>query len=321
AFIGHVEAYHSPLDNPLTLNRGSLQQLGEIALALTRKFGDSDLRKLNAPDAVFFSLPIGVFVHYAGWWRWPILALVLFAWVTSARRVLRCGSATLFSVLLGALALFVTTVAISAVGFGLVEGIERLHGSLLPSGPVYESAFYFAALIVLIFALWVLLILFLRRWLSPDSLILSSALLLFLVGAAVTRYSFVHPMPSSMLYALDSDRKLALWANDAAQADTWSSQYVGSRPVQGKLSSFAPWDSSSYLQGPAPILSLRPPEIALLRETRDAGVRTLHLRVTSPRGAPEIVLSAPLDRIASVQVDGKPYGDTREARRKPHEWV
>ena len=438
AFIGHVEAYHSPLDNPLTLNRGSLQQLGEIALALTRKFGDSDLRKLNAPDAVFFSLPIGVFVHYAGWWRWPILALVLFAWVTSARRVLRCGSATLFSVLLGALALFVTTVAISAVGFGFVEGIERLHGSLLPSGPVYESAFYFGALIVLIFALWVLLILFLRRWLSPDSLILSSglllliasvafawwlpgasfvtawpalalalapfliqdgsaekiplrrvilillisipallifvsmigsffealgltvaggsatgltlalflvslapaieevrrtwltqlltisavsALLLFLVGAAVTRYSFVHPMPSSMLYALDSDRKLALWANDAAQADTWSSQYVGSRPVQGKLSSFAPWDSSSYLQGPAPILSLRPPEIALLRETRDAGVRTLHLRVTSPRGAPEIVLSAPLDRIASVQVDGKPYGDTREARRKPHEWV
>jgi len=72
AFIGHVEAYHSPLDNPLTLNRGSLQQLGEIALALTRKFGDSDLRKLNAPDAVFFSLPIGVFVHYPGWWRWPI---------------------------------------------------------------------------------------------------------------------------------------------------------------------------------------------------------------------------------------------------------
>ena len=44
-----------------------------------------------------------------------------------------------------------------------------------------------------------------------------------------------------------------------------------------------------------------------------AGVRTLHLRVTSPRGAPEIVLSA--------QVDGKPYGDTCEARRKPHEWV
>jgi len=66
---------------------------------------------------------------------------------------------------------------------------------------------------------------------------------------------------------------------------------------------------------------LRPPEIALLRETRDAGVRTLHLRVTSPRGAPEIVLSAPLDRIASAQVDGKPYGDTREARPKPHEWV
>ncbi len=250
---------------------------------------------------------------------------------------MRGDSATLLSVLLGALALFVTIAAVSAVGFGFVEGIERLHGSLLPAGPVYESAFYFGALIVLIFALWLLLILFLRRWLSPDSLILSSglllliasvafawwlpgasfvtvwpalalalapfliqdgsaekiplrrvllillislpallifvsmigsffealgltvpggsatgltlalflvsltpaveevrrtwltqlltisgvsALLLFLVGAAVTRYSSVHPMPSSMLYALDSDRKLALWANDVAQADT-----------------------------------------------------------------------------------------------------
>jgi hypothetical protein len=91
--------------------------------------------------------------------------------------------------------------------------------------------------------------------------------------------------------------------------------------VEGELSAFAPWYSATYLQGPAPILSLRPPEIALLRETHDSGVRTLHLRVTSPRGAPEIVISAPLDQAASAKVDGKNLGDPHEARRNAREWM
>src|SRR5205807_1721700 len=56
---------------------------------------------------------------------------------------------------------------------------------------------------VLIFALWVLLILFLRRWLSPDSLILSSGLLLLIASVAFAWWlpgaSFVTAWPALAL--------------------------------------------------------------------------------------------------------------------------
>ena len=49
AFIGHWEAYHTPLDNPQLLDRGSLQQQGENALSLARALGNADLTQIARP--------------------------------------------------------------------------------------------------------------------------------------------------------------------------------------------------------------------------------------------------------------------------------
>src|SRR5277367_2849425 len=57
AFIGHWEAYHTPLDNSKMLDRGSLQQQGENALSLARSLGNADLTQLQDRDAAYFSLP------------------------------------------------------------------------------------------------------------------------------------------------------------------------------------------------------------------------------------------------------------------------
>jgi hypothetical protein len=75
AFIGHWEAYHTPLDNPQMLDRGSLQQHGESALSLARSLGNTDLTQLEDRDSVYFSLPGSLFVHYSSRFLWPLVLL------------------------------------------------------------------------------------------------------------------------------------------------------------------------------------------------------------------------------------------------------
>ncbi len=54
-FIGHWEAYHTPLDSAGSLDRGSLQQQGESALSLARALGNADLGAASGPGRrVFF---------------------------------------------------------------------------------------------------------------------------------------------------------------------------------------------------------------------------------------------------------------------------
>src|SRR5919107_1626896 len=57
AFIDGAAAYHSPQDVPQRLDRGTLQAMGDNALALARELGDRDLGTLARPgaeDATYF---------------------------------------------------------------------------------------------------------------------------------------------------------------------------------------------------------------------------------------------------------------------------
>src|SRR4029077_2401617 len=75
AFIGHWEAYHTPLDNPELLDRGSLQQHGENALRLARALGNTDLTQLEDRDSVYFSVSGSFFAHYSSRFVWPLAVL------------------------------------------------------------------------------------------------------------------------------------------------------------------------------------------------------------------------------------------------------
>ncbi|MEV4630488.1 M28 family peptidase [Micromonospora sp. NPDC049523] len=90
AYLDGGAIYHTPLDTPAHVDRGSLQQHGDNALALAREFGATDLADLRAGnDATYFPVP-GTLVRYPGWLTWPlallaVVAVGLLGWSTRRR--------------------------------------------------------------------------------------------------------------------------------------------------------------------------------------------------------------------------------------------
>jgi hypothetical protein len=81
AYIDGSGVYHSPEDKPSYMNRGSLQQQGANALALTRAFGQADIATLSRPaahDETYFPV-LGTLVRYPGWLVWPFAVLAVIA--------------------------------------------------------------------------------------------------------------------------------------------------------------------------------------------------------------------------------------------------
>ncbi|MQA36257.1 M28 family peptidase, partial [Modestobacter roseus] len=79
AYIDGSAAYHTPLDTPSRMNRGSLQAMGDNTLALARELGAADLDELAEPaagDATYFPV-LGGLVRVPGWTVWPVALLAV----------------------------------------------------------------------------------------------------------------------------------------------------------------------------------------------------------------------------------------------------
>jgi hypothetical protein len=76
AFIGGADRYHTKEDRVENLDKRSLQDLGEHALALSRFFGDSGVRS-GREDVVYFDLLGAVLIRYPNAWGLPLAALAL----------------------------------------------------------------------------------------------------------------------------------------------------------------------------------------------------------------------------------------------------
>jgi hypothetical protein len=137
---------------------------------------------------------------------------------------------------------------------------------------------------------------------------------LFALGVRQTRYSEAHPKPNSITYALDADSQKALWASTSPRVDPWSAQFVGSSPVYAKLLGFYPdWLPFELLQGAAPITELATPGIEKLQDTINGDVRTLRLRITSPRHARTVEVEVE-NPVLSGWVNGRKLGQPEESR-------
>ncbi|HEY6386316.1 MAG TPA: M20/M25/M40 family metallo-hydrolase [Candidatus Acidoferrum sp.] len=200
AFIGHWEAYHTPLDNPQMLDRGSLQQHGESALSLARSLGNTDLTQLEDRDSVYFSLPGNFLVHYSSRFLWP-LALVsgvlLFgatfyangAWQTS-----------LLSIFASFFLHLVILLVLLMIGLGFVLGVHGLHLHALPEGGLEQNALYVFGLYALLAGVLTLLYSLFRKRITPPAFFLGGALLIFVLILVTTKwlpggsYLFVWPL-------------------------------------------------------------------------------------------------------------------------------
>jgi hypothetical protein len=204
AFIGHWEAYHTPLDNPQMLDRASLQQHGENALALARSLGDTELSQLQDRDSVYFSLPGHFFVHYSSRFLWP-LALVCGVLLFGANFYANGAWQTRLFPIFGSFFVHLLVLLVSMlIGLGFVLGVQWLHLHALPEGGLEQNALYVFGLFALLAAVLILLYSLFRKRITPPAFFLGGALVIFVLILVTTKwlpggsYLFVWPLLTSL---------------------------------------------------------------------------------------------------------------------------
>ncbi len=205
AFIGHWEAYHTPLDNPQMLDRGSLQQQGENALSLARSLGNADLSQLQDRDSVYFSLPGNFFVHYSSRFLWPLALLsgvLLFGAIFYAKGA---WQTSLLSILAGFFVHFVILLVLLMAGLGFVLGVHWLHLHVLPEGGLEQNGLYVFGLYALLAAALILLYSLFRKRIKPIAFFLGGGLLILVFVLVTTKwlpggsYLFVWPLLADLV--------------------------------------------------------------------------------------------------------------------------
>jgi peptidase M28-like protein len=205
AFIGHWEAYHTPLDNPELLDRGSLQQHGENALHLTRSLGNTDLAQLEDRDSVYFSVPGNFFAHYSSRLIWPlamVCSVLLFGVIFYANGAWQTSLLSIFgSFFLHILVLLVLLLT----GLGFFLGVRWLHLHVLPEGGLDQNTSYVFGLFALLLAVDALLYNLFRKRVAPPAFFLGGAALLFALVLVTSKwlaggsYTFVWPLLAGLL--------------------------------------------------------------------------------------------------------------------------
>ncbi|NYF55435.1 M28 family peptidase [Micromonospora purpureochromogenes] len=200
AYIDGGAIYHTPLDTPAAMDRGSLQQHGDNALGLAREFGRTDLTGLRAGhDATYFPVPGGL-VRYPGWLTWPLAALAVaavlaLAWlarrrgrVTSGRLAAGFGLA-LVPIVVAPLAAQLLWTAITALRPGYAELLDP-----------YRPTWYRLAVVALAAAILTAWYALTRRWAGPAALAVGSlgwlALLGVLLAALVPGGAYLATLPA-----------------------------------------------------------------------------------------------------------------------------
>lgn len=133
-----------------------------------------------------------------------------------------------------------------------------------------------------------------------------------------------HPRLDSIFYGLNADSGTAVWASADRKSDEWTSQFLSADAADGVLPEFFSTNSTGkYLKSPAPAATLAAPHVSLVGDSSQGGVRTLRLRLTSPRQAN--LLSLYVDSKAEVlraTINGRPVnGDgTSAAIKRARQW-
>lgn len=172
AFIHGVTHYHTRLDAPEALDPGSLQHHGSYALALARRFGHSDLGRIEAPDRVYFNTIVPQLVSYS-----HRLAVALTLAVVAALAALlfygvRRGRLSLRGVFGGVVAFALLPPALAVPGGVLWWLLGRLHATreAMVLGDPYESWRYALGFVLLGAAFFAFVVTRLRRRLALDDL-------------------------------------------------------------------------------------------------------------------------------------------------------
>ncbi len=424
AYIDGSSHYHTALDNMENFDERSLQHHGSYGFALSRHFGNLDMRHPRERDAIYFDILGSVLVRYSTAWVIPIMILVTLSYVgllalglkrkqltlrglgagfllmllsmvgatllvTVVWRLVRAaypgyelfilgdpynsqfyvmsfvalaGAVSVvffiwfrktFSVVnltLGGLLWWVILMVLTglympggsylfawpllftlvAVGVGLIASstpdvnvkqhlvlslLCALPGIIL-SVPVIRLAFTgltlkssaaVLPLVVLLLGLLLPLIdimLRLKKWWLPGALG-GLSLILLIAGSLTAGFDQRHPKPSSVFYGLNSDTGMGDWASLDENPDEWTSQFFAPSAKRAVLDKYFVFSAKKYLQTETAAAPIDPPVIELLDESTNNDLRTLHLRIKSPRQSPLVMVHLENQSVVKAVINGK----------------
>jgi hypothetical protein len=154
AYINDVTSYHTRLDTIANVNEQSLQHQGSYALALTRHFGNLDLRDIKQSDAVYFNTIFG-FVRYPGTWAKPLAIFVVFLFFGVVILGFKTKQLSFFGIVFGFLILFLSMIVAVFVGIGVWLLLREFHSGYKSVSLVepYNSSLYMISFVALAIAL------------------------------------------------------------------------------------------------------------------------------------------------------------------------
>ena len=136
-------------------------------------------------------------------------------------------------------------------------------------------------------------------------------------GSTVSGFDEGHPRQNSIFYGENADTREAVWATLDAKPDAYTSQFFSSGAKRGSINDYVPV-RFNLLYSPAPLASLPAPNVELLGDSKDSSdVRSLKVRITSPRGAPAVRVYLDSEaEVLNAVVEGKPVDQEGGPRRR-----
>ncbi len=140
-------------------------------------------------------------------------------------------------------------------------------------------------------------------------------LVFMLVALVTSSFDRQQRKPTNLFYALNADTGKSLWVSSDERANEWTAQFLTLPTETGKLGDFFPLSSRSYTKSAAPPIEVLPPDVSVLDDRSESGVRSLLLRFRSARQAPFMSIQlASATKILGAAVNGKQISsDTRTA--------
>ncbi|WP_448607731.1 M28 family peptidase [Geodermatophilus sp. URMC 60] len=179
--------YHSPVDDLEHLSPASVQQMGEVSLAVTRQLAATDLTAVpRGAEQVVTTLPWGL-LRYPQGLEVPLAlaALALALVVLVLRR--RQGALTLPRTALGGLGAVAALAAAGLAGWGVWRAalaVDPGQASAVVGEP-YRPVLYQAAVLLAAVGAVLAVVGLLRRWTGPDATAVGALAVLAVTGALV----------------------------------------------------------------------------------------------------------------------------------------
>jgi hypothetical protein len=129
------------------------------------------------------------------------------------------------------------------------------------------------------------------------------------IGSLTAGFDTDNPRPNEVAYFLDADSGVATWFSGGPIQDDWTKQFFSTEPERGTVGELFPIAQRSgfpIIKAEAPKIALDAPVVEVLSDQNTGSVRTLQLNLSSPRGAPIIMLDVePYESVQAVIFDGK----------------